>query len=1084
MNLATKFWIIICLFLFGLLVFKTFDYSSYLKIRSHQTDNKFLNITFLICYKIELKKDHCSVSSDHSRPKDEFDCEFKLPISCYTKGLNKRTPKELINLFKNCNLRNLTEINLLSDDKKNPKPCSFLIEDTELIIFFDQICLKLLYVFDTTLTKDRATFEFINKHKLPFSVKASIGYDTGLSTSFIPLFKRYCYDNGRNRLLCNMISEQSVIELKIYEFEKIKDNQINKCSYLNDENKLNLIWSCVKNKSLNYDLIYNESDNQILTFYENSSNYYIECLKLFNLSSCNQIELKRTFYTRTKSKSNNIEFVLFIDKRPYKSEFVLQMNKAFEIWITLFCLLFGLNIMDLIKIILSFLLTGSISKYRKLLIFTFISLYLILIVCLQVFNILNVDFQAGKNRQIQKPMLENDNLTIYICFIHEKILKYEENCFQKNQICTLKQKMDSLWNKTDFLKNTEITVQSEYIPFDESDLTEYYYLGYKCFKYRLQRPTLIFFGALMRNVRLEINLKVEYSYYFVFPDDQLPMFEQRAKEYLLYKKMIYYVAENRPCTKDIKTEYGCMDQNDCQANCLINEYARNRSYLPAFIGINPDELLNKSYFNLPIIDMTKNNRFKYFPNCQIQIPENCIKYKIEQFVEKTSNKTQIRINLNPDLTIRMKIEKYSLIATLFEQLPMIFIWFHFSIHKLIKYLTRFLKKYSNQNLDKFINLILFIVFIIQSKVILNLIIYQDLDVKIYSNYAEKISLPKLQFCIELDFNVDLKTGNQLEKQTPNASNLFDELLFLDDDLSLRDLLNSKELDQLIKTFYFENSKCIELNLINFYVKSDIVKAKVASSVLDITINHKLIEGISNRINTFVQAYNFLNFNQAIPIKQNTFYTISYTTVKLIKNDRFLFLKNPSLLMNFLLNKNTRNEQHDYFKYLQTIFYEETKLTTTYLPLDSKLFHAVIDNKQFLDFIHLRTLSSVLNDWTLDANSESEYYTFNYMNENLESTKKVNRKNLSQIALHPNLMIDYYVEENKFDLLIVILNLLSLTVFWLDLNLIKLPSFFVCSFELGLKCLKDLVNIVIWFALNLKSLYQKIINFLRCREEAL
>ena len=685
-------------------------------------------------------------------------------------------------------------------------------------------------------------------------------------------------------------------------------------------------------------------------------------------------------------------------------------------------------------------------------------------------------------------MLENDNLTIYICFEHSHILKTKETCFEGNkQNCTLKQKIDALWDRTDFLSNAEFTVQSAYIAVSESDLTEYYFQNRKCFKYSLRRPTILFFGAMMRNVKLEIRLAVRYYGFYALADDQLANFDASSMKRQLYSKAVYLTA-NKGCVKDFAAEYGCTDSLDCTTTCWVNEFAKKHNALPMNIPINPEKLSNASYIylnhSLMFKKYEKGRESGKYPQCHFNFTKKCITQTMEESGgERMSNNSLIQINLNPDLTTNMKVEKYSLLSTCVEQLPMLFIWLNFSIAHLFKFIARPLRRYLQriQSLAGLIKFVLFVCFLVNLKLHLDSIIYQDLKAKVYSDVAEKIGLPKLQFCVELNFSVDLKTGHELEALTANASNLFDEIILLKDDLGFDNLLEKspEKLKQLMKIFYFENSKCYELNLANFFVRSDTLKVKVASAVLDITINNQQTDG---PMNVFIQAYNFLNFNRALSIKRNLFYSISYTTARLIRYDRFYFLKKPIFFYYLLTNQNTRNEQHDYFSYLLDTFYEETGLATTLLPLESKYFHSSIDNRQFIDFIHLRTLSSVLNDWTLDANSDSEYYLFDHITENLENTASVDRRNRSVISLHPNLMIDFYVEESRFDELTVSLNLLSLTVFWFNLNLIKLPSFVKSSLAACLKCLQHLATLLVLLWFNLRRLNEKLIGFLQCRDE--
>ena len=1079
-----KFWIILCAFLFSYLVVKTFDYSANMVIKSTSNENLFFNVTFYVCYKLELKKDKCSISSDESKPKQEFSCSFEEPISCYTKGFKDKNPKEIIDMFKQCNLTNLTQIKPFLKERNKNKTSATLIDNTKLILFFDQICVKALYTYNSVRNFPSGFFvTFFNKHHLPYSVKLVIDHNEDLSSDFIPVFKRYCYDNGKKKYVCNWVSSHSTIKIIIYNFTK--DDFINGCSNLNKANRMQLVWSCVKNQSTNYDLVYGETNENELV-YENSNSNFMDCLKQFKNLSCKQVELKRIFTTMTKSvknKNDNKEFSVRIERNQINTEFSLQIGKTWKNWITLFCLLFGINLMDLVQLILSclFKLNKFTFKYKKILISIFILIYINVILAFQIFKICNVNLQAHRNRQIQKPMVENDNLTVYMCFDYKSILNYDEPCFDEHkQTCTLKQKINALWTKKDFLSNIEVTVKTEFVSIDEDDLAEYYIHEKKCFKYNFQKRTIIYFSALMRNNLLKIRLKIPFASHYIMLEDEYPNFSQNSTQPLLYIRKIRHLSKNKNCTRDPLKDFGCTDSDDCKFKCMLNEHANDFGSLPGLIAINPEKLSNKSFIDLPIkynASIVKLNNL--YPHCTVEI-EKCISYKLESILDSQANNTLIQINLNPDLTSNTKVNKYSLFAIFIQQMPMVFIYLNFSIRNLTKFIIKFLKSYfhSIQNLSDQMEFLFFFIFIINLRILLNLIIYQDLQIQIYSDVTDRIGLPKLQFCIVLDFEVDLKTGNQLETRTPNSSNLFNELFFLKDDLTFDNLLEAEKLSKLMRTFYFENSKCFELNLADFLVKSEIVKSKIASSALDITINNELSDV---KINMFLQAYNFLNFNRAIELKKNFFYTISYTTFKSIRNDRFLFLKNPSLLQKFLLNQNTRNEQHDYFKYLLDTFYGETSLTTTLLPLDSRYFHALIDNRQFLDFIHLRTLSSVLNDWTFEANSASEYYLFNYTYEDLENTKYVDRRNLTAIALHPNLMIDFYTEENKFDVLIVCLNLLALIVFWFNLNLIKLPSFLSHSMRLCIKCFKHLINLTILFASNLKLFYRKTIYFLQCRE---
>lgn len=893
-----------------------------------------------------------------------------------------------------------------------------------------------------------------------------------------------------------MRSNQNEIRLKLNYFTKANDGFLNRCANLNGLNRMQLIWRCVRQRNASYDLVYSDdpaeqeddvSNNHRLSFDTSTPNYR-HCLELHSTPSCDQVEVKRELSTGSKTKHKSAEFVVTVQKSQTKSEFALRVGRAIECWVTLACLLFGLNLLDLIRAVLSFLLRKLPAKYKRPLIAIFVLLYTGLVLCLKFMHVLDVDFQASESSKITRPMLENDNLTIYVCFDNLKILKGDEpTCFRSSkENCTLKQRMDAVWDRTDFLSNAEFTVQSEYIAVSESDLTEYYFQKRKCFKYSLRRPTILFFGALMRNVKLEIRFAVPYYRVYAYADDQLGnLDDSHWMKHQLYSKTV--TLKDRNCVKDFAVEYGCTDRMDCMTACWVNEFVKRQNALPIDLPINVEKLSNASYINLNHSQRFLNSpkRRSEYPQCHLNVTDKCIRQTLEENGGEpmSSNNSLIQINLNPDLTTNARVDKYSLLAIAVEQLPMIFIWANFSIVHLLEFMARPLRRYLHriQNLAGLVKFVLFVCFLVNLKLHLDSIIYQDLKRKVYSDVAERIGLPKLQLCVELNFSVDLKTGLELEERTANTSNPFTEISLLKDDLTFEDLLKQspEKLKKLMKIFYFENSKCCELNLANYYVRSDTVKVKVAGSVLDITINNQQTNGA---MNVFIQAYNFLNFNRALPIKRNLFYSITYTTARLIRYDRFYFLKKPIFFYYLLTNQNTRNEQHDYFSYLLDTFYEETGLTTTHLPLEAKYFGSTIDNRQFIDFIHLRTLSSVLNDWTLDANSDSEYYLFDYTTEDLENTTTVNRGNLSVISLYPNLMVDYYVEESRFDELIVSLNLLSGTVFWFNLNLIKLPSFVRSSLAACLKCLQYLTTLLVLLWLHLRRLNEKLIGFLQCRDE--
>ena len=191
MNLISKTWIVFCVCSVALLAFRTFDFRPYLEIRSYQIENRFMNISFYACFKLELRNENCSISSDSSRPKREFTCDFQQPISCYTKGMQTKSPKEIISLFKPCNLGRLVEpvLDLSNGKDKNFKVAVTLLENSELRLFFDQICVVLMYQFDTKI-KTETPFFFRATHRIPYSVKAVIDYSSQSSSDFVPIFKR------------------------------------------------------------------------------------------------------------------------------------------------------------------------------------------------------------------------------------------------------------------------------------------------------------------------------------------------------------------------------------------------------------------------------------------------------------------------------------------------------------------------------------------------------------------------------------------------------------------------------------------------------------------------------------------------------------------------------------------------------------------------------------------------------------------------------------------------------------------------------------------------------------------------------
>lgn len=919
-----KFWILFCLAVYIYLFIRYFSYQNYRKVVSNFNENKFIKISLFICYKLELSKDECTISSDRKMPKEDFTCDFEHPISCYTKGFKDKTIKEIIGLFKKCNLTKLTRIGFfIKGDGTRTKITTKLIRNDELQLFFDQICVINTYEYTNTKNND-AKFALDTEHQLPYSVKAAVDYDTERPSSIVPVFKRFCYFNDlKKSYSCNMNGIRSLVFIKIYNFTKV-NNPLSRCENYEQKNKMQLIWSCTRNRSMNHDLVYDENSeltNRKLLFRNSIPNYF-KCLDRFRLPSCEQIELKLNYHTESRSKKDPFELVLTVERSYLKNDFQLLSRRVYEKWLALFCLIYGINLMKLIRLGLFslFKMNNILFKFRYYFYIVLISFYMSLILTLEALDMININYQLYTNRQIQKPMLENDNLTIYICYEANRILKNKsETCFDYNGQCTLEQKINALWTKSDFLSKIEVKVQDEWISVDESDITEYYYHKRKCFKYKFEKPTLLVFGALIRNVFLEIKINgPRIQNLYTFGDDTYPQFDGNVNnDLIIYNKVIFNLDKaKRECIDDPMKEKGCMDERDCQYKCYVRKYAEKEKFLPDFIAINPEWLSNKEDLKLSITKLHQVRiAHKLHPECANIKFQKCKSISLIKLDNQFQNKSFIRLNLNPDLIINTKVDKNSLVANLINRLPILFIWINLSIYNLMKSVINFLKRYFSKasNLIKIINLIFFIAFLVNFKLLINLIIFEDLKVNLFSDVAERISLPKLQFCIELKDKIDLKIVNDLEKITPNASDLFMDLVFLKNDLSFEDFLDNKtkKLEKLTQNFYYKNSKCIELNLDKFFVRSDVIKMKMISSILDMTINYKKVKG---DIKVYIQAYNFVTFNRPIPLIRGKFYTIVYTTIRMIKNDRFFLFKNfDAFLYYFKDKKEMRNEQKDYFR---------------------------------------------------------------------------------------------------------------------------------------------------------------------------
>ena len=557
---------------------------------------------------------------------------------------------------------------------------------------------------------------------------------------------------------------------------------------------------------------------------------------------------------------------------------------------------------------------------------------------------------------------------------------------------------------------------------------------------------------------------------------------EKQKRFLLYKKK--QKKSDKDCIKDysIKTNNYCSYGQDCIDRCILEHYIANKSLIPLSVK------MEKRYLNATLSDLkfvfneSLNDKYvlnKFQKKCKSIYPlHSCDGVKIVSLHRYNFiNQNKIQINLNPeyefkDITNQNNFSNF--VLYLFPYLHLI------TGYSLINFFKPKIK-----HLRKLFKLIFYFVYLWIFFMLFNALIVaitnENLESSYYFRFVEEIELPVITICWNIGLpNLDNMTINELEAYPTHPKDILKKISYLDSKsyemkFLIPNLTESgnnafaPEIDQC----YWLHKRCIATNLKERYKRVKLGH-KQDLKVFEIEIDTSKI--IGENVSIFLNSNNYLTNEFEFIAKKDFHSILNYQIKHSVREDSFIYFKKPYLLFKKLIDSEEPQEQMDFYLNTARLFIKLTNKITLLIPLGMefrKLFNLKIDEKLFLNYVHLRTLSRSIDNYNFNANFDRKLIDFEYQIIYL-------KRNTTIITLIPDFISSTNFKNNRSSVLNFMLILISIICTSFHISLVTFPIFFKLWLKLICIFLKNFCKFIVVFSLILTDFVELIYDALECK----
>ena len=751
-----------------------------------------------------------------------------------------------------------------------------------------------------------------------------------------------------------------------------------------------------------------------------------------------------------------------------------------------FCFLLNVNVYSLAKLTLKYLISAGLQLPAAIDPFKTLRqiIKLILLVGFLVKLILFLTLNKSSVQYLLEPLFEDDNVSITICFKPTSVNKSasESNCLAEVENCTLGQIEQLTWDEEDFVEKVTITTPLKSIIVRKSEIRIIYKDLLKCFNYNYDQPTLIQFASLMRSNVLQIAIQdAEFEHFYLQTPGKLPfILSEKQKRFLLYKKR-EVVTKGGNCTADYaaKTRGYCANYWDCIDTCLMDEYIRHNRKLSSFPKIEKARFeKNTSLLEMRFARDNKADLNRFRAKCAASFPQGDCSYTNIVSLHRYNfiNDNLIQINLNPEFEYLERSSESSFHTFLFYLFPYVHLITSFSLSGHFKSKMKLLKNWAKAT----VYAVYLTVFLVLVRLTMNGILDEQPESSHYFKYVEHLELPRITVC----WNISLaafegKTVHELETYGRQPKEIIKNITVLNSTTYEYRSLDARNITAGVRgnhsvgmgLCYWLDKRCVETNLVERYRRTRF-KHNRNRMVFEIEMDSSPIP--DQRVSVFLNSDNYLTNEFEFIVRRNYHYHLYYGVKHSVREDDFLYFRNPTLLLNRWFYSDDPSEQNDYYMLITSLFSEQQAVATSRIPIRKReVFDYPIKDNQFLNYAHLRTLSANIDDHSFLANYDRKLIDFDYQ-------ARYRSENTSIISLAPNFIAAYNYKNNRSTVLSLTLVLLSITATCFNISLVAFPSLVRFWFRSLRTLLKQLFALAVLLSRRVLDLKRTLFRALECR----
>ena len=634
---------------------------------------------------------------------------------------------------------------------------------------------------------------------------------------------------------------------------------------------------------------------------------------------------------------------------------------------------------------------------------------------------------------------------------------------------------------------SEIELMTESIFKENFDFAEINY-GYSKINFNWTASKEVIFknsafddlNFLSRCYRIEFEIKEELKYKNILPLSTLKL------EFNTRFRHIYLIQKNRPFTSNLvnfdglflvrkrskirsetsqksncvdyskKNNSRCSNRKHCIDQCINKKFYEKYNSLTIYSVIDKDEF--ESDYNLTQIKFNETKDSTIETDCINTFSRpDCNDVFFEESLEYTCQKSfrYFLIKLNYENLEEKEFQQSSLKLFL-DLINLLSIFFGLSVTSILFIALTNLKRFFKSNWYKIFKILIIAVCSIMS-FLNNFMVFQsiikgDLIKNEYFTKLDEYNLPNSIYCFKYnDSKIDKNTkiiGEQLDELTSDLTfkNVFRYIVYFNKThlkILIADKLNTttnsnfySNSEILLAHFYYLNLKCFEIVLKPSFKEEDFY-FKFNKVVLDVYLNDDICRQHPSafflyRENESKQIGGSYFFRIGKPPKKSDykyFYEIEFQLIKIKREDKFEFLKNP---LSLFFETTAINDASKYLETMKQKFKNKYELASVDTILDD--FKLEIDDLLFKQF-YLQIQNLTDHNGLTSLNFKQNVYNMYSQTAYTPLNNPDFKFSLSSISRQ----VEISNEDNYTKLIISILNAVS---FWLGLCAFDLSAVYV------------------------------------------